>query len=563
MSQPLRLALAQLNLTVGDIPGNLAKVQQAVRLARDAQADLVAVPELALTGYPPEDLLLKQDFVAAAAQALQTLIHSIVGLTAVVGCLDRSKDGKLYNAAAVIRDRKLIALYRKQYLPNYGVFDEKRYFTPGDKPVSFALEGVRVGVMICEDLWEEQPARRLSRLGCRLAVTLSPSPYHAGKLAMRERLFSRRARQNHLAVAFCNLVGGQDELVFDGASLVLDSAGRRLAQGRQFQEDLVLVDLLPTHLGIRKLARTKTTKSSGRSPLPSRSVKRLDRLAEVYEALVLGLRDYVGKNGFSTVVLGLSGGIDSALTAAIAADALSPERVIGVVMPSRYSSDATQEDARTLAKALGIRCLETPIEPVFDAYRQTTERLFKQSHTEAPASDITEQNIQARIRGNLLMALSNRFGWLVLTTGNKSETATGYCTLYGDMAGGFAVIKDVPKTLVYELARYRNSRGNPPPIPQSIFDRPPTAELKANQTDQDTLPPYDVLDAVLREYVESDGGLKAVTRRGKVDASLARSVIRMVDHSEYKRRQAPPGIKITPKAFGKDRRMPITNRWQG
>jgi NAD+ synthase (glutamine-hydrolysing) len=561
MRRPLRIALAQLNVTVGDLSGNVARIQAAIRQAFAWEADLLVAPELALCGYPPEDLLLKEDFVQAAQRALESLARGVSGLTVIVGCIDRSPGGKLHNAAAVLANGRIRAVYHKQYLPNYGVFDEKRYFTPGRKPLILPIAGVRTGILICEDLWEASPSRVLAARGCELAVNLSASPYHAGKSVARQRLFAPRARENRLAIAFCNLVGGQDELVFDGASLVLDSAGRRIAQGLQFKEDLVLADLAPRHIRRRRASVSGAASADDRHPLPKRRLRHLSGPAEVYEALVLGILDYVRKNRFSTVVLGLSGGVDSALTACIAADALGSGRVVGVVMPSRYSSRATQADARRLARALGIRCLEAPIEPLFGAYLSATRRLFTAAGGPAVPGDVTEQNLQARIRGNLLMALSNRYGWLVLTTGNKSETATGYCTLYGDMAGGFAVIKDVHKTMVYDLARYRNRLGPGSPIARSILKRPPTAELAPRQTDQDTLPPYAVLDRILKAYVEQDKGVAAVIRGRGADAQTARKVIHMVDRSEYKRRQAPPGIKITPKAFGRDRRMPITNRW--
>ena len=552
----LRLALAQLNATVGDLDANRRKIEDAIRSAQAWGADLVVVPELAVTGYPPEDLLLNASFVEANRRALVRLAPLARGVVALVGFVDRDPQGRLYNAAAVLARGRLAAAYRKQYLPNYGVFDEKRYFTPGARSVVVAVGGVRVGVTICEDLWEERPAQALAASGAQLVVNLSASPYHAGKLLERERLFARRARANRLAIAYCNLVGGQDELVFDGGSLVLDARGRTLSRGAQFREDLVLVDVLPAHLGRGR--RDGPAARRARAGLPRRLAPALPPVEEVYAALTLGLRDYVRKNGFSVVVLGLSGGVDSALTACLAVDALGPAHVVGVVMPSRFSSRATQDDARRVARALGITVQEIPIEPVFRAYLSTLRPLFVRR-----APDVAEQNLQARIRGNLLMALSNKFGWLVLTTGNKSEMATGYTTLYGDMAGGFAVIKDVPKTLVYQLARFRNARGTAAGvIPTSILRRAPTAELAPHQTDQDTLPPYALLDRILKAYVEEDRSLPQILARHRVAPSTARRVLTLVDRSEYKRRQGPPGIKITPKAFGRDRRMPITNRYQ-
>ncbi len=577
----LRLALAQLNVTVGDLDVNRRLIEEALRRARAWMADVVLVPELAITGYPPEDLLLKPQFVDENLKALERLASASQGLMALVGFVDRDRQGRLYNAAAVLADGRHLATYHKQHLPNYGVFDEKRYFAPGVEPLACEIGRVRLGITICEDLWEPGPCQALAQAGASLVVNLSASPYHAGKLALRQQLFGRRARDNRLAVAYCNLVGGQDELVFDGASLVLDAQGRLVLRAAQFTEDLLLADLAlpacPPEAGAGRLEarRQQAVRSvaiprapAERPPLPRRPSRPLGPIEEVYEALTLGVRDYVRKNRFATVVLGLSGGVDSALTACLAADAVGPERVVGVVMPSRYSSAATQEDARRTARLLGIELKELSIEPMFDAFLKALEPAFS-----GRSADVTEQNLQARIRGTLLMALSNKFGWLVLTTGNKSEMATGYCTLYGDMAGGFAVIKDVPKMLVYELARFRNRRACLPagggrrqgpgrPIPESVLTRPPTAELAPHQTDQDTLPPYKALDRILKAYVEEDRSLREILAQNRIDPRAARQVIRMVDRSEYKRRQGPPGIKITPKAFGKDRRMPITNRYQ-
>lgn len=556
----LRLALAQLNVTVGAIAENQRLIVQAIRRAQAWLADVVIVPELALTGYPPEDLLLKPQFVTANLKAIASLVGVSRRCAAIVGFVDRDRQGQLYNAAAILADGAWRATYHKQCLPNYGVFDEKRYFRPGAESLVADVGGVRVGLTICEDLWEEPPCRALAAAGAQLIVNISASPYHAGKLRDRERLFAARARRNRLAVAYCNLIGGQDELVFDGGSLVLDARGRLVAQAAQFRDDLLLVDLAPEQLGPVRRGGKPAIRIA--QPLPSRPAlprqmrQPMAPVEEVYEALVLGLRDYVKKNGFSTVVLGLSGGVDSALTASLAADALGPAHVMGVVMPSRFSSPSTQEDAKHVARALGIEVQEISIEPVFNAYLDTLKPFLG-----SRPADVTEQNIQARIRGNLLMALSNKFGWLVLTTGNKSEIATGYTTLYGDMAGGFAVIKDVPKTLVYQLARYRNRRGPGLPIPSSVLERAPTAELAPNQKDQDTLPPYDVLDRILKAYVEQDRSLRQILDTNQVTPATVRRVLQMVDRSEYKRRQGPPGIKITPRAFGRDRRMPITNRY--
>jgi len=557
----LRIALAQLNVTVGDLEGNRTRVMEAILRAKAWQADLVVLPELALTGYPPEDLLLKPGFVTENLRILQRLRALTRGIVACVGFVDRDRHGGLFNAAAVLSNSRQVATYHKQCLPNYGVFDEKRYFTPGERSTILRLNGSRVGVTICEDLWEDHPARRLAQAGCQLVVNLSASPYHAGKLMQRQQVFTHRAKTHHMAIAYCNLVGGQDELIFDGASLILDVQGRGVVTGMQFREDVVLADLTLVPSKARQTnPSAKLVPVSGtlrlRPPLIPKRHAPLDPLEEVYEALVLGTRDYVRKNNFETVVLGLSGGIDSSLTACIAVDALGKDRVVGVVMPSRFSSQETQEDAKRMSQALGIRCEELSIEPCFTAYLETLKGLFQQR-----PSDVAEQNIQARIRGNLLMALSNKFGWLVLTTGNKSEMATGYCTLYGDMAGGFAVIKDVPKTLVYRLARFRNRRGPGSPIPDSVVRRAPTAELAPGQLDTDSLPPYDVLDAILKSYVEEDKSVQDIIRHNRFEPATVKRVIRMVDRTEYKRRQGPPGIKITPKAFGKDRRMPITNRY--
>ena len=561
----LRIALAQINTTVGDLAGNRQRIIEWMLRAKAWRADLVVFPELTLTGYPPEDLLLKPAFVEETRRALRDVAPFAADLIAFVGYVDRDQQGRLYNSAAVLAHGRHAATYRKQCLPNYGVFDERRYFTPGDRSLALGINETLIGVTICEDLWMEQPISDAAAAGCRLAVNLSASPYDAGKLQRRMRLFMDRAATNRISVAYCNLVGGQDELVFDGASLLLDAQGGVVGHGAQFREDFAVFDVeLPaaqprprSGLDVVRLEhqpQTRPVVSPTRSPW-------LEPLDEVYEALVLGTRDYVLKNGFEAVVLGLSGGIDSSLVACIAVDALGPGRVVGVTMPSRFSSTGTQHDAKVLAERLGIRFERIEIEDCFEAYLSTLAPLFA-----GREHDVTEQNLQARIRGNLLMALSNKFGWMVLATGNKSEMAVGYCTLYGDMAGGFAVIKDVPKTLVYQLSRLCNERcrrqGRAEPILESVFTRAPTAELRHNQTDQDTLPPYDVLDRVLKAYVEEDHSLPEIAQALGLEPELVRRLIRMIDRAEYKRRQAPPGVKITPKAFGKDRRMPITNRYQ-
>ncbi len=570
----LRIALAQINPTVGDLDGNETKICRDLARARELGADVVAFPELALTGYPPEDLLLKPSFLAANLACLRRIAAATRGIMAVVGFVDSTDD--LYNAAAVLHDGQVAAVYHKVYLPNYAVFDEERYFRAGERPLVFALNGARVGVNICEDIWYPAgPAEAQALAGAQLIVAISASPYHAGKAADRERMLATRAADNVVYVAFCNLVGGQDELLFDGGSVILDERGQPIARAGQFVEDLLVADLnladvfrqrlhdprlrkardVQAAQNVAQVTLSPLTDAAPRPAVTTLLVPHLARVAEVYQALMLGTRDYLRKNGFREAVIALSGGIDSALTAAIAADALGPENVVGVFMPSRYSSVESREDATQLAENLGIRFLTVPIDEVFQAYLDVLAGPFN-----GHEPDVTEENLQARIRGNVLMALSNKFGWLVLTTGNKSEMSVGYATLYGDMAGGFAVIKDVPKTLVYELSAYVNARAGRPAIPQRSIDKAPTAELRPNQTDQDTLPPYDLLDTILHAYVEQDRGLEEIVALGFERATVA-DVIRMVDRAEYKRRQAPPGVRITPRALGKDRRLPITNRY--
>jgi NAD+ synthase (glutamine-hydrolysing) len=570
----LRIALAQINVTVGDLDGNVVKILANVEAAKAQGAEVVVFPELAVPGYPPEDLLLKPSFVGANLAALEQVAAASQDILIVAGFADRQDD--IYNAAAVCHDGQVAGIYRKQYLPNYGVFDENRYFQAGAEAPVFRWGDVTFGVNICEDIWYPGgPTRAQAFLGgAQLIVNISASPYHAGKGAHRERMLATRAVDNIAIVAFCNLVGGQDELVFDGQSLIFDAQGNLLARGRAFEEDLVVVDL---DLGAvfnrrlhdprrRKIVRESTDAVPSlslsytpthkpKSDLPPRETAPLGRLEEIYRALALGTRDYVRKNGFETVVIGLSGGIDSCLTAAIAADALGPEHVVGVRMPSRYTSDMSNDDAAQLAQNLGFRLMTVPIESTFGAYQEMLSEAFADTEP-----GVTEENIQARIRGNILMALSNKFGWLVLTTGNKSEMSVGYATLYGDMAGGFAVIKDVPKVLVYELAEWRNTQSIV--IPETAITRPPTAELRPNQKDTDSLPPYSVLDPILKAYVEEDRRAEEIVALG-FNPETVKRVIRMVDRSEYKRRQAPPGVRITQRAFGRDRRLPITNRFRG
>ncbi len=607
----MRIALCQINATVGDIAGNAERVREGIRAADAAGAELVLFPELVLTGYPPEDLLLKEHFLADAGEALRSLAADVHGPIAIVGFPERAED--VYNAAAVLADGAVQAVYRKVYLPNYGVFDEQRYFQVGAAGAVIDVGAHRVGITVCEDIWEPgPPASDEALAGATLILNISASPYHAGKGAERERMFAQRARDNLACIAFCGLVGGQDELLFDGHSCVIDHTGRTIARAAQFREQMLVCDVdLDTaaaarlrDAGHRPAARRTQREVSLLATLPARAPQGVSESAagasserpspdpaaagtttsalaeplapeeaEIYIALTLGLRDYVRKNGFKHVVLGLSGGIDSALVACLAADALGAQVVSTTVMPSPYSSVDTQDDARALAAALGASALELPIEGVMLAYDDALSAQFT-----GREPDLTEENVQARVRGNLLMALSNKFGWLVLTTGNKSEMSVGYTTLYGDLAGGFAVIKDVPKTLVYRLCEWRNSPAAPAvigastnadgaqpaehPIPASIIERAPSAELRPDQRDEDSLPPYEVLDRILEGYVELDLSREQLIAQGLPEADVERA-IRLVDLAEYKRRQAPPGIKITARAFGRDRRMPITNRYRG
>ncbi len=567
----VRVALCQIDTIVGDLDGNVARVLAALDQAEEAGAAMAVFPELALTGYPPEDLLLKPGFVADNLVALDKVAARTGRCAAVVGFADPKRD--LFNAAAVCAHGIVQGVYHKRFLPNYAVFDEQRYFAPGHgDPTLFVIGGVRVGVSICEDAWSpDGPIAAQAAGGAELVVNLNASPYFMNRLAERERMLATRAEDASCALVYVNAVGGQDELVFDGASLVFDADGELVARAPQFREVVLVVDL-----DVRPVFRKRLLDPRGRAvapPLPEVLVTGsggapaqavpapitpvLGPDAEVYEALVVGTRDYVAKNGFTDVVLGLSGGIDSSLVAALAADAIGAERVHGVLMPSRYSSDHSVTDAEVLGRTLGIELRTIAIEPAHTALLSMLAPSFDQREP-----DLTEENLQPRIRGTLLMALSNKFGWLVLTTGNKSEMAVGYATLYGDMAGGFAVIKDVPKTLVYRLCRYRNELAGQDLIPQSVLAKPPSAELRPDQLDTDSLPPYDQLDAVLRAYVEQD------LTAGELEAAgyppeLVRRVARMVDRSEYKRRQSPPGVRVTPKAFGKDRRLPITNGYRG
>ena len=561
MVRTFRLALAQINTTVGDIPGNTAKIVEYIQQARSLRSDLVAFPELAVTGYPPEDLVFRPHFVRENLDRTREIAAATQGITAVYGFVD--DNGGLRNAAAIAHNGGLAGVYHKKRLPNYGVFDEARYFVPGDDCPVYRLGGVPFAVNVCEDIWFEEdgdPLVAQSRLGAKLVVTINGSPYHAGKLkATRKKLVSGLASRYDLHLAYVNLVGGQDELVFDGASMVYGPGGKSIVQGSQFQEEMIVVDLQLEETDASGLVDlVEPAAFDGARPvIPPREAKTYDEVGEVYAALVLGTRDYVRKCGFSKALVGLSGGVDSALTAAVAADALGPENVVGITMPSRYSSEGSLTDSRELAANLGIHLWNVPIEPAHQAFAGMLESYFQDAEP-----NVAEENVQARIRGNVLMTISNKFGWIVLTTGNKSEMAMGYATLYGDMAGGFAVLKDVPKTLVYRLCEWRNRNGDSGPvIPRAIIDKPPTAELKEDQLDQDTLPPYDLLDQVVKAYVEDDCSYQDMVDR-KFDPQVVRQVIRAVDLTEYKRRQAPPGVKITPRAFGRDRRLPIVNRYR-
>ena len=573
----MRLALAQINTVVGDLDGNRERIGRRIDEARGAGADLVLFPELAITGYPPEDLLLRPGFVAAAGRTLADVAGAARGIAVLVGVPHYDRD--LYNACAVCVDGEVRAIYRKRFLPNYGVFDEDRYFAPGRGLVLLRHGEALIGPTICEDVWQPgPPATELALAGAQLIANITASPFHVGKDREREEMLATRARDNSCFVAFCNAVGAQDELIFDGHSLVLDDEGEVLARAPGFEETLLVVDVDPPAVVGRRLRDVRRralarevaavpeppvvelgsprASSNGR-PSPPVLAPRLDDLEQMRLALELGLRDYVDKNGFREVVVGISGGIDSALTAALAAEALGADRVHGVSMPSRYSSQGTRGDARRLADNLGIDFREIAISDLAAAF----EGALAPSFVGRPA-DLTEENLQARIRGTLLMALSNKFSWLVVATGNKSELSVGYATLYGDMAGGFALLKDVYKTDVFRLAKHLNDAAGAERIPQTIIDRAPSAELRDDQLDEDSLPPYPQLDRVLEQYVEHDRSREELGRDG-FDPDVVERAVAMIDRAEYKRRQAPPGVRLRPKAFGRDRRTPITNRWQG
>lgn len=582
-----RIAMVQMNPTVGDLDGNARRILRWLREARAAKPDLVTFPELAITGYPPEDLLLKPKFVEDNRRVLNEVMRAARDVVAIVGYVGQGESAgrhppsspvvaagrhEIYNAAALLAEGRLVTTYAKRHLPNYGVFDESRYFIPGRRLPLVTINGTVVGVNICEDIWlPNGPTRRQAAAGAEIIVNINASPFHLGKSRSREQMLATRARDNGVIVTYTNMVGGQDELVFDGHSVVLDHTGDLVARAKGFEEELLVVDLNVDAVARSRAARGRTSHAEASAVMtvervvlrtrPRKKRARIvapveplaDPLDEVYEALTVGVRDYVKKNGFRHVLIGLSGGIDSALTAVVAVDALGADNVLGVFMPSPYTSRESREDTIELVRRLAIRMKTLSITRTFKGYLRTLDGAFA-----GTTVDTTEENLQARIRGNLLMALSNKFGHLVLTTGNKSEMSVGYATLYGDMAGGFAVIKDVPKTMVYELAHRRNRRGGQPVIPKRILDRPPTAELRADQKDEDSLPPYAVLDPILKAYVEDDRSVEEMVDMG-FDRRTVLRVVTLVDRSEYKRRQAPVGIKITHRGLGKDRRMPITN----
>lgn len=594
-SNKIRIVLAQINPIVGDLLGNVRKIVSCIKKANTLKAEIIVFPELAITGYPPEDLLLKPQFVKDNIDAMDKVRAASKNITTIVGFVDSNKGSnesvpKLFNAAAVISNSRLIDVYHKKHLPNYGVFDEYRYFTPGRKYHIYELNGINIGVNICEDIWHEKgPTKVQALLGADIIININASPYHMGKASLRENLVSTRASECKSVIVYVNMIGGQDELVFDGGSFVADRHGRIIVKAGQFNDELVPVDI--EIFGIKTDSKKNKDKIKsiiadgesinkikihsalikGRKPVINvKKSRAMSLVEEVYNALLLGTGDYVRKNGFNGVVVGMSGGVDSALVASIAVDALRIENVRGLFMPSRYTSKESYEDAYATAKNLGIKLIKIPIDDIFKLYLKTLNKDLK-----GEKGNVTEENLQARIRGNILMAFSNRFGWLVLTTGNKSEMSVGYATLYGDMAGGFAVIKDVPKTMVYELCTWRNekvgkthwgrfvpgSRKGRAVIPERVLWKEPTAELKPDQRDTDTLPPYPVLDPILKAYIEEDKSFSEILKMG-CDAECAQKVVRMIDCSEYKRRQAPPGIKITPRAFGKDRRFPITNKYK-
>jgi NAD+ synthase (glutamine-hydrolysing) len=575
----LRVAMAQINPTVGDLEGNTAKIVEYIDRARSLGADLVAFPELAITGYPPEDLLFKSQFIHDNIAKMRQVVEASRGIAVVVGFVDA--DSEIYNAAAVAYDGELVDVYHKMHLPNYGVFDEERYFKSGTRCPVYVVGGTHIGVNVCEDIWYPAGPTLVQRsAGAEVIININGSPFRAGKRESRERMLATRAVDGEVFVVYVNLVGGQDELVFDGASVIVNPAGEVVARGSQFEEELVVADLdveavfrsrlresLPRkeragvlegigESSVLEVSAESTTGSDSRLSLPTGKGRTYDELGEVYAALVLGTKDYVKKVGFGQVLVAMSGGIDSSLVATVAVDALGSENVVGVAMPSRFSSEGSVLDSMALAENLGIELKTIPIEEPFSAYLEVLDQ-----HFDGGEWGVAEENLQSRTRGNLVMALANKFGWLVLTTGNKSEMATGYATIYGDMAGGFAVIKDVPKMMVYRLAEYRNRLDGRAVIPASVIEKPPSAELRPDQKDEDSLPPYSTLDPILEAYVEEDKSFEEIVGMG-YDEAVVRLVVGLVDRSEHKRRQAPPGVKITPRNFGRDRRMPIANRYK-
>jgi len=568
----IRLALAQINPVVGDFEYNYNKILEFIEKAKKLEADIIAFPELALTGYPPEDLILKPSFIEKNLYYLEKLKENIDNIIAVVGFIDKQED--VFNAAAVIYNKEIVGVYHKQFLPNYGVFDENRYFQKGDRLLLLSIDNYKVGVSICEDIWyPENPVNDYAILGAEVVININASPYSQGKVKRREEMLKVRSRDNLISIAYVNMVGGQDELVFDGNSLILDAQGEILAKAESFEEELLLADMdldeifrlqlkdnrLKNLRYLKKPINVKEVRLDYKIKNKNNQISQkitLDKkeIEDTYKALVVGLRDYINKNGFKKVVIGLSGGIDSSLTACIAVDALGKENVKGVLMPSQYTSKESIEDALELAKNLDIETFTIPIKNIFDKYLEEFQEIFK-----GLKPDTTEENLQARIRGNILMALSNKFGWIVIATGNKSEMSVGYSTLYGDMVGGFAVLKDVLKTKVYELSYYRNSISKV--IPDRVLTKPPSAELRPNQTDEAELLPYPILDQIIQLYVEQDLTVEEIVKLGFEEKDV-KKIINLIDKNEYKRRQAPIGIKITERAFGKDRRMPITNRFK-
>lgn len=542
--------MGQLNATVGDIAGNVKAMRGFIDRSRPYDCDVLVFPEMAVCGYPPEDLLQKKHFLDDNRQAIDELAQSCDGLIVIAGFAEPDDDDMPYNSLAVMQNGCVSDIYRKSILPNYSVFDEKRYFQPGTKPLVIDIKGVKVALSICEDIWQiDRLDKFLAGHGPKdLLINISASPFHLGKIVVRHEMLSRCAKHFGCAVGYCNLVGGQDELVFDGRSMFVDAEGTIICQAREFEEDILIVDV--------KASPDKAEIRNVKIALDHPNIEDMDVVAEVYRALVLGTRDYVRKNGFSKVLIGLSGGIDSSLTAAIAVEALGAENVVGVTMPTRFNAAETRDDARRTAEKLGMEFHSIPIEDILSSFHDTLGIMKGWDN-----KGVAYENLQARIRGTILMSLSNQYSYLVLTTGNKSETAVGYSTLYGDTAGGFAVIKDVPKTLVYKLSRYANKLNGREVVPQSVIERPPSAELRDDQKDSDSLPDYDLLDTILKSYIEEDKSVKNMVDSGLDEQTVSR-IGRLVDLNEYKRRQSPPGVKITPKAFGKDRRMPITNKYR-